>query len=61
MKAGADDSFVMVVWLESDGETAEPEWRWRVNHVKTGEQVYFRRLADVLAYVSEKAGAAPPR
>jgi hypothetical protein len=54
-------SFVMVLWLE-EGEFPEgPEWRWRVTRVQTGRKKYFRRVADVLSYVSAEAGVAPPR
>ncbi|MDO8751593.1 MAG: hypothetical protein Q7K03_10710 [Dehalococcoidia bacterium] len=54
-------SFVMTLWLEPRETPADPEWRWRVVEVPTGEQRYFRRLDDLLAYVSEKAGVPPPR
>lgn len=54
-------SFVMLLWLEPRDRTAEPEWRWRVKRVQTGEQAHFRRLADVLAYVARQAGAPAPR
>ncbi|MBI2862460.1 MAG: hypothetical protein HYX89_06550 [Chloroflexi bacterium] len=53
-------SFVIVLWLEDGEIQGEPEWRWRVTHVQTEEQAYFRRLADVLTYVSAKAGVSPP-
>ena len=59
-KAHKGMSFVMTLWLEPGAVEAKPEWRWRVIHAKTGEQVYFRRVADVLAYVSEKAGVSSP-
>jgi hypothetical protein len=53
-------SFVMTVWLEPQAVDAKPEWRWRVTHVQTGEQAYFRQLPDVLEYVSTRAGVSPP-
>ena len=53
-------SFVMTLWLEPTETGGHPEWRWRVVEVRTGAQRYFRRLADLLAYVSEKAGVSPP-
>lgn len=53
-------SFVMTIWLEPQKAEAKPEWRWRVTHVQTGEQAYFRHLPDVLEYVSTKAGVPPP-
>ena len=53
-------SFVMTVWLEPQRVEAKPEWRWRVTHTQSGEQAYFRNLADVLDYVSTKSGVPPP-
>ena len=54
-------SFVILLWLEPRVGVAEPEWRWRVKQVQTGEQVHFWRLADVLAYVASRAGVSAPR
>ncbi len=53
-------SFVMVLWLEPQKGEVKPEWRWRVNHVQTGERASFRRLNDVLEYVSSKSGESAP-
>lgn len=54
-------SFVMTLWLEPMDPPGQAEWRWRVVQVLTGEQRYFRSLADLLAYVSDEAGVPPPR
>lgn len=53
-------SFVMTLWLEPTGGGDQAEWRWKVVAVQTGEHRYFRRLSELLAYVSERAGASPP-
>ena len=53
-------SFVIVLWLEPQKEKVEPQWRWRVTCVQTGERAYFHRFADVFAYVSDKARVPPP-
>lgn len=53
-------SFVMTLWLELSSGQKEPEWRWRVIQVQTGERRYFHRLSDLLAYVSEQTGVPPP-
>ncbi len=58
-KAKEDVSFVLRLWLESAGGTPS-EWRWRVQHVQSGQERYFRSLADVLDFVSICAGLAPP-
>jgi len=54
-------TFVITLWLEPSEPVAEPEWRWRVSDPTGGEPRYFRRLPDLLAYVSEEAEAPPPR
>ncbi len=59
-KATKSVSFVIVLWLEPREVQAEPEWRWRVNHVQSGDQALFKRLDDVLAYVATKAEVSPP-
>ncbi len=53
-------SFVIALWLESWDGAGSPEWRWRVVDVTTGERRYFRRLTDLLAYVSQRSGVSPP-
>ena len=53
-------SFVIALYLEPRDVEAEPEWRWRVSHIQTGEQVYFRRLDDFLDYVAAKSGVPRP-
>ena len=58
-KSKEDVSFVLQLWLESAGG-ASSEWRWRVQHVQSGQERYFRSLPDVLDFVSNCAGLAPP-
>ncbi|MBF8267260.1 MAG: hypothetical protein HW388_768 [Dehalococcoidia bacterium] len=58
---GRVPSFVMTLWLEPLSSPDEPEWRWRVTRVDTGKQCYFRRLGDLLSYVSAESGVAAPR
>ena len=53
------NSFVMTLWLEGAEDTAVPQWRWRVLNAQQ-QQIYFSKLADLLAYVSEQAGVSPP-
>ncbi len=51
-------SFVITLWLEP---SAEPEWRWRVTCVQTGEQRLFHHLQDFLTFVSTEADVPAPR
>ncbi|MEE8443643.1 MAG: hypothetical protein V3S37_07830, partial [Dehalococcoidia bacterium] len=54
-------SLVVVLWLEPKSSPDKTEWRWRVTRVDTGKRCYFRRLEDLLAYVSAESGVAAPR
>lgn len=53
-------SFVITLWLEPSKGTAGSEWRWRVTEGQGGTTRYFRKLADLLSYVSERTDAPPP-
>ena len=53
-------SFVLRLWLESAG--GDPgEWRWKIHHVQTGEERYFRDLMDVLDFVGQRSDVRPPQ
>lgn len=54
-------SFVIKLWLEPREMAGDPQWRWHVHHVQSGEEASFTRLADVLRYVEDKACVAPPQ
>ncbi len=58
---GGSVSFVITLWSELREVEAEPEWRWRVTHVQTGEQAYFRWLSDVLAFITAESGLPAPQ
>jgi len=53
-------SFVLRLWLEPSNEQV-PDWRWKVHHVQSGTERYFRDLANVLEFVSEFANVGPPQ
>jgi len=57
---GASVSFVIALWLEHTGTLDPPQWRWRVTQAGTGEYSYFTSVADLLSYISTKAGVSPP-
>ncbi len=54
-------SFVLTLWVEPREVEADPEWRWKVRHVQTDQQAYFRRVADVLEFVASESGLPVPR
>lgn len=53
-------SFVVRLWLEARSSLDEPVWRFQARHVQSGEQIYCRSLADLMAFVEQRAGVAPP-
>lgn len=54
-------SFVIRLWVERRDVAAAPEWRFRVQHVQSGEGLYVRTLADLLTFVERQSGlTAPP-
>ena len=54
-------SFLITVWLEPQQVEAEPEWRWRVRPSQADQVTYFRRVADVLAFIASESGSTGPR
>lgn len=58
---GRFPSFVMTLWLEPSNSPERAEWRWRVVRTDTGERRYFRRLKDVVSYVSSETGVEGPK
>ncbi len=54
-------SFVITVWLEPQDSEVDMEWRWRVRHVQTGREAYFRRSADVLQFIGGQSELPPPQ
>lgn len=53
-------SFVITLWLEPTQGDGESEWRWRVVEGPSGTPHYFRRLTDVLSFVSDRTGVKAP-
>lgn len=53
-------AFIIVLTLESRGQSSDLEWRWRVRSVQTNEERQFREVADVLAFVATRANASIP-
>lgn len=54
-------AFVIVLTLEAREAGAEPQWRWRVRSVETGDEAHFQRVVDVLAYIAAIARVPAPR
>jgi hypothetical protein len=45
-------SFVIRIWQEPrEIEGAGPEWRGRIEHVQSGERVYFRHLDKLVDFI----------
>ena len=45
-------AFIVRIWCErGDATSVSPEWRGSVEHVQTGQRVFFRHLDAVLAFM----------
>ena len=54
-------SFVIRLWAERCEVPAAPEWRFRIQHVQSGEATYVRTLTDLFTFVERQSGlSAPP-
>jgi len=55
-------SFVIRVWQEPrEIEGAGPEWRGRIEHVQSGERVYFRSLDTMVEFIVAYLSDADPQ
>ena len=54
-QAGNRDSFLLRVWREQG-----LEWRGWVQHIDSQESAYFKRLADMLAFIQSRTGELEP-
>lgn len=61
MSSKKDVSFILRLWLEPQEKPGSPDWRWWVQHVQSGEETHFQRLAELLNYVQQKSEAPPPQ
>ena len=43
-------TFIVRLWTEH-GQGQAPRWRGQVEHVQSGEQLYFRAPAQMLAFI----------
>lgn len=53
-------SFVIRLWVERRDMVGAPEWRFRVQHVQSGEGLYVRTLGDLLTFVERQSGLSAP-
>lgn len=53
-------SFVMKLWLEQGNQEGPPDWRWRVRHIQSGDESYFRNMSAMLKFIEEKSRLMPP-
>ena len=50
-------SFVVRVWREVGKDDAV--WRGYIDHVGSGERIYFQNLEDVIWFIQERIGTQP--
>lgn len=55
---GRHDSFVLRIWWEQAGASADGPFTWRgwVQHVPSGEAAHVQDLAALLAFIEQRAG-----
>jgi hypothetical protein len=46
-----DHVFMVRLWSETAGETAQPDWRGVVEHAASGQRRYFTSLDDLTAFL----------
>lgn len=46
-------TFIVRLWTEH-GKDQAPQWRGQVEHVQSGEQVYFRHLDKMLDFILKR-------
>lgn len=44
---------VITAWLEGE------QWRYQVQHVRSGEERFFTRLEEVAALLADRSGVSP--
>lgn len=53
-------SFVVRIWWErSEGGQAADQWRGWIQHVRSGHQIYFLSLRDLVAFIEGEAQIDP--
>jgi len=50
---------MILLWLESRESGAQPEWRWHVTSVQTGQRACFPRLTDALVFIGKDGRCVP--
>lgn len=55
-------SFVVRIWWErGDPGQAAGQWRGWIQHVRSGHQIYFVSLRDLVAFIEGEAQLDPPQ
>ena len=58
-QAGRDDgTFVVRIWWEHGSSEGHPRQHWRglVKHVRSGKQLYFSNILDLINFIQEETG-----
>ncbi|MEI2772346.1 MAG: hypothetical protein V9G98_16975 [Candidatus Competibacter sp.] len=55
-------SFVVRIWWEAgDAAEAAGQWRGWIQHVRSGHQIYFASLRDLVEFIETEADIDPPK
>lgn len=53
-----DHVFMVRLWAETTGETAQPDWRGMVEHAGSGRKLYFVSLDDLTVFLQAQLAAS---
>ncbi|MFQ5858677.1 MAG: hypothetical protein ACE5LU_24005, partial [Anaerolineae bacterium] len=54
-------SFILRLWVEPVQQPGEPRWRGQIEHVDSGEKVYFQVPAALVAFLAQSLRGSSQR
>ena len=61
LKTEPNHLFIIRIWEQAEAEGASSTWRGLVQHVASGQQLYFTSLRDLNDFIVLKMRQAEPR
>jgi hypothetical protein len=61
LKTDPTHLFIVRIWEQANAEGINPNWRGLVQHVASGQQLYFTSLRDLDDFIVLKMRQAEPR
>ena len=54
-------SFVVRIWWEAGDAAEAGQWRGWIQHARSGHQIYFASLRDLVEFIETEADIDPPK